>query len=204
MYNKTTYLFDKNKHVKLPLPEQESFEKENKPFLNRIYYLINMAFEEMTKRRNGRSKMETNKNWPANELSCILWDLIAKEFPTIVRDTKRGGYCLNLNDKCICYIKKLYKKHFQPEYHHSDKSRQICDQIGDINEKPLPIVFIGYTANKKLRVITGYYAVCVKENKVIWCTDLTALLPAYQERATYDTSPTPEVTVQVKVKRKAN
>lgn len=204
--NKVNALFDTDKLISRPLPEQENFENEYKKLLNRVLYLMDRAFAQMDNTRRTKSNMSVNKNWAANEMNGNLWDLIAKEFPEYVKDTGRGSYYLNLNNKYECYIKKLdRRKHsLLPAYNHSVKSRQLCDQMACIDEKPIPVVFIGYTASKKMQVITGYYAVCVKDDSIVWCTDLTTLMRERKEQPNAE-MPTviPDVSVVVKQKRKA-
>lgn len=204
MYKVNT-LFDASKHVKRQLPQQEVFEKNYNDLLVRMLYLMDRAFSQMATTRGSKSKMAVNRNWSANEMNGNLWDLIAKEFPHYIMDTKRGNYCLNLNDKFQCYIKKLTKKNLQPLYNHSETSRQLCDQIAPVGIDPIPIIYIGYTASKKMEVLTGYFAVCVKENEVIWCSDITALLPVKRETSanTETIIVEPKVNVEVKLKKKA-
>ncbi len=202
MLNKSTLLFDKNKHLKRPLPEQTRFENEYQNLLTRMPILMDMAFRSMDEERKKKSKMAINRNWAANTMNGNIIDLISKEFPHYVKDTGRGSYYLDLDNKYECYVKKLDKQ-LLPQYNHTDKSKELVSQIACINEEPIPVIYIGYTATKGLTVIKDYYAVCVKNGKVIWESDLTSIQPKTYERNTYENDIEPVVEVVVKQKKKA-
>lgn len=163
---------------------------------------MNQAFRMMDNERKKKSKMAVNRNWSANTLNGNLIDLISKEFPQYVKDTGRGCYYLDLDRKYECYVKKLDSK-LLPQYNHTDKTKELVSQLACIDENPIPVIYIGYTANKGLTVIKNYYAVCIKDERVIWKTDLTAIQPITAERNTFDESADPVVEVIVKLKKKA-
>ena len=203
---KANYLFDTAKLIQRPIPEQRGFEIEYYELLNSLPEKINEAFELTNKAKRKKRPLSINRNWFPNEMSGNVLDLVAQSFPHLVQATGRGSYCLMLNFKYECYIKKLTNKKLSPVYNHSKTSRRLTNQQAKEKiEAPIPVIYMGWTINKTNEKITGYYAVCRKGEDRIWYSDLTSIeLPQIKNIEVEQTKSTPsKVVVKLKDKRKA-
>ena len=208
MQHKSTYLFDINKLIPRPIPEQARFEEDYMDLLSRMPELVERAYELTDEARRRKRPRSINKNWFSNEMSGNLADLISAEFPEYVR-LVRGTYCLNLNFEYECYVKRLSVRGLRPSYKHSNTSWANVNQKSLSAKDAAPIIFIGYSANKTNDQIRGVYAVCIKGKERLWVSDLTALAPpdalspSVTITPTPPKAPTPEVQVGVRAKKKA-
>ena len=202
---KVNYLFDINKLVQRPIPEQRAFELEYYDFLTILPEKINQAFDMTRAEMKLKHPLSINRIWFANTMNGNLLSLVGMAYPEYLKATGRGSYCLLLNCKYEGYLKKLTGKRLFPSYNHSKTSKALCDQKAKPGQEALPVIYIGYTINKTKDEITGYYAVCIKGKERIWHTDLTCIEPPYVLPITAAGSPpvSPKVEVKVKKNKKA-
>ncbi len=172
-----TSLFDESNLIQRPLPEQREFEIDYYDVLKSIPEIFSKGFLISNEVKKKKNPLSMNRNWFANEMSGNVIDLVSQSFPLFIKYTGRGSYCLFLNYKYECYIKKLTNKKLFPMYNHSLTSKRLTDQKALKIEEPIPIIYIGWTINNSNDNITGYYAVCIKGNERIWCSDLTCINP---------------------------
>lgn len=201
MYNKGNLLFDLDKLLPRPIPAQARFEADYYDFLTTMPQLVETAFFMAIDARKRKDPRAVNKNWFANEMSGNIAFLVMREFPQYVKFV-RGTYCLNLNYEYECYVKKLTNT-LKPSYKHSNTSWANYNQKAQSATEQLPVIYIGYTANKSNDKILGCYAVCRRGNERLWVSDLTAIdLPSFG--VDKDTIPDASVDVQVRVRAKKN
>lgn len=201
-----TVLFNMQKLVQRPIPDQRHFEIEYYDLLKALPRIVMQAFDLTTKARRKKRPLSMNRNWFANELSGNVLDLVAQSFPQYVQSTGRGSHCLVLKYKYECYLKKL-NRNLAPLYNHSKTSKRLTNQEALPTQEPIPIIFMGWTVNKTNDTITGYYAVCRKGSERIWFTDLTAIvkpktLEINNSKQIDNTETKPIVTVKPKERRK--
>lgn len=203
--NKSNYLFDINKLVQRPIPDQRAFEMEYYVFLTGLPDMIDQALKITRAAMKRKLPLSINRNWFANEMNGNLLALVGQDYPNYLQKTKRGSFCLLMNFRYEGYLKKLIGRKLFPAYNHSNSSKALTHQRGIEKEEPLPVVYIGYSINKTNDRITGYHAVCIKGKERIWRTDLTAIEPpevkGIEKNTTQPVAPT--VTVKVKDQRKA-
>lgn len=208
MQNKITTLFDIHKLLPRPIPEQEKFERDNLSFLTKFPELVSEAYRITDEARSNKKPRSINQNWFANEMSGNLAELVSSHFPEYV-SLARGTYYLNFNFQYECYVKRLTGKKLAPSYHHSKTSWANLNQRSISSDEIVPVIYIGYKANKSNDKILGCYAVCFKGKDRLWVSDLDAL-DGRDYGSTTTIAPqapapsvTPEVQVGVRAKRKA-
>lgn len=201
---KSNLLFDINKLLPRPIPEQAKFEEDYYRFLSAFPDIVDEAFNLTTVARKRKDVRAINRNWFANEMSGNIGFLIMREFPHYVKNV-RGTYCLNLNFEYECYVKRLTQS-LQPSYKHSDTSWANYNQRAMSPNDQVPIIYIGYKATKTNDDILGCYAVCIQGMKRLWVSDLNAIAPPSFGAIT-NSKPIvplqPEVKVGIKVAKKA-
>lgn len=175
-------LFNPDDFIARPLPEQEEFETENLDFLSDFPEIIDKAFERTQKELDRKSPLSINKNWFANTMNGNIISFIAQKHYRLLRQTGRGCFYLNLSDRFEVYVKKLNNRTFMPSYNHSITSEAMINQRALPHQVPLPVIYVGYTCDKRNSVITGCYAVCIKGKDLIWRTDLVALKKSYFDK----------------------
>lgn len=203
--NKVNLLFDINKLVLRPIPDQRAFEMEYFEFLTRLPDLIDQALQLTHSEMKRKRPLSINRNWFANTMNGNLLALVGQEYPNYLQKTKRGSFCLLMNFRYEGYLKKLIGKKLFPSYNHSKSSKALTNQRGLPKEEPLPVIYIGWSINKTNDRITGYHAVCIKGDERIWRTDLKAIEPPEVKGIEKDTTQpvAPTVTVKVKDQKKA-
>ena len=205
MKHKGNYLFEMNKLVQRPIPEQRSFELDYYDFLTSLPSKIDLAFEMTRAEMQQKHPLSINRIWFANTMNGNLIYLLGTSNPEYLKNTGRGSFCLLMNYKYEGYVKKLSGKKLFPSYNHSNSSKALTNQEALPEQEPIPVIYIGYTINKTNDFITGYYAVCIKGKERIWRTDLTSIEGRGALPLEITTAPpfTPIVTVKVKEKKKA-
>lgn len=201
-------LFNVLQLVQRPVPDQLKFEVEYYDLLQALPEIILKAFNLSHQAKKNKNPLSMNRNWFANEMSGNVIDLVSQSFPLFIKYTGRGSYCLLLNYKYECYIKKLTKKKLFPMYNHSKTSKRLTNQEAlEKVEEPIPVIYMGWTINKTNDQIFGYHAVCIKGDERLWHSDLTAISKPHTEDLQNTNSTKVETTplvVTVKGKRKAN
>jgi hypothetical protein len=176
MYKSNT-LFDTSKLVQRPIATQRNFEIEYFDFLKALPNMIDMAFEKTKDEQKGKMPLSILKQWFPTTMNGNLLSEVGKQYPLYIKRTDGGDYCLLIDYKYECYLKKLIPGSLLPSYNHSKTSRARCEQKAPPNQDPIPLIFIGYTSNKTNDKITGYYASCIMGKERIWVSDLTAIEP---------------------------
>lgn len=193
------YLFDVDSLLQRPLPDQQEFQDEYKDILAAMPGIFQTALEKTLAAQKKKHPASINKNWFANEMSGNIEQMVKEKFPQYVKNV-RGTYCLFLDSKYECYVKKLRSDSYRPSYKHSNTSWANVNQKAEQEDDQIPVIFIGYTVNKSNDLITGSYATCINGKKKLWRTDLNAISRANQQNIPHPVTTTEkEVVVEPKV-----
>jgi len=195
-------LFPVYEMVQRPTPEKTDFEKEYYDFLTSMPVIFDNAFEKTKAARKTKSKMSMLRPWFATEMNGNVLDLVAQSFPLLVKATGRGSFCIYLNYKYECYLKKLMPKNLFPSYNHTNTTKRHTDQMALKKEQPIPIIYLGWTLDKGNDKITGYYAVCRKGSERLWHSDLTCIKLQDIDVRVEENNVVPEVKVIIKKREK--
>jgi len=205
MQRKSNTLFDIDKLVQRPIPEQRAFELDYYDFLTILPGKIDLAFEMTRREMQNKPPLSINRVWFANTMNGNVIYQIGTSFPEYLRNTGRGSYYLRFNHMYEGYLKKLSGKKLFPSYNHSRTSRALTEQKAYSEQEAIPVVYIGYSLNETNELITGYYAVCIKGKERIWRTDLKSIEPPMSMpfEAQPDLPKAPLVTPKARAQKKA-
>ncbi len=117
--NKVNYLFDINKLVLRPIPDQRAFEMEYYEFLTRLPDLINQAFQLTRSEMKRKRPLSINRNWFANT--------------NIGFSVKHTG---SISNVVVPEIGQLVKKFMDNEFYSLHKKFEVMAEkpIRDLNE----------------------------------------------------------------------
>ena len=169
--DKSKKLFDESKFVRKKIPEQIEFETSMKDFLPEFGEIFKEAFHMTQKERALKKPNFRDRNWEAVTMSGNIKGLLTERFPEyILQDGYR--YYFYMKDRYIIYFKKLDNK-LLPSNIMTENTHKINCQYALPEEDPIPVIFIGYTVNTTFDELTGYYAVCMKDEEKKWVSDLS-------------------------------
>lgn len=204
---KVQYLFEMNKLLVRPTPEQSDYEFKNLEVLKSFELAVNKGFEQTLIDSKGKDPLSMNFSWFSNTMNGNVLAAFARLHPTLVRPTGRKNHCIIMHGTYECYIKKL-NKGLVPSYNHSDTTEAMVQQMALPDQDPRPVIFLGYTLNKDNSMVTGVYAVCIKGSDRVWVTDITSLDNSSSGDTFATPKPTnpnsPDIIVTPKRKKKAN
>jgi hypothetical protein len=164
-------LFDDSQMISRILPDQAEFESALIKELNVFSIIIDESFAMMQKEKSMKNPRFRDRNWEAITMSGNIKGLLYSSFPDFIKVDSCGRLYFKNEKKYILLFKKLSDQKL-PSNISTVNSRKLYGQYAFSFEVPNPIVFIGYTVNDSWEVLTGKYAVCLKNERIIWISDI--------------------------------
>ena len=163
--------WDDSQLVSRILPDQSEFEAALSEELGVFSRIIDESFEMMLKEKARKNPRFLDRSWEAITMSGNIKGLLHSYYPDFLKADGCGRSYFKNDKKYILLFKKLNDRKL-PSNIQTINSRKLYGQYAFNFEVPNPIIFIGYTATDSWELITGKYAVCIKNDRLIWCSDI--------------------------------
>jgi hypothetical protein len=169
--NKEMKLFDDSQMISRKLPDQSEFEAALQNELMNFSHIIDESFAMMQREKTQKNPWFLDRNWEAITMSGNIRGLLHSLYPEFIKVDGCGRVYFKNDKRYILLFKKLNDRKL-PSNIATVNSQKLYGQYAFPFEVANPIVFIGYTVNDSWEVITGKYAVCIKNDRIIWCSDV--------------------------------
>lgn len=162
--------------------DQTEFEKKHEKLLYAFPGFVDQAFIRLNKEIYATIEAQSrDKNLPAVAISGFLKGQIIHEFPDYCAKATKKRFKLKHDNSEWIYVKKLNSKKL-PSNVKTDANDMIIAQLSDSENDTEPNVFLGYIASSCNTQANEVYAVYIRNNKVIWYTDLRLFADMINER----------------------